>query len=97
MVCSPLLSPVDFVLQCVCATGVSSIACSLNCQVLKGVALRELILQILENCVPCKGQYDIVAENLQFQEILNQSSCVVLLILSALIHVLFLACTQLLA
>lgn len=43
------------------------------------LALRELILQILENCVPCKSQYYIIAENLQFQEILSQSSCVVLL------------------
>lgn len=43
------------------------------------LALREPILQILENCVPCKGQYYITAEKLQFQEILSQSSCVVLL------------------
>lgn len=43
------------------------------------LALRELILQVLENCVPCKSQYYIIAEKLQFQDTLSQSSCVVLL------------------
>lgn len=58
------------------------------------LVLREFILQILENCVPCKDQYYIIAEKLQFQNILSQSSCAVLLshLLSS-ISVLFLACT----
>lgn len=46
------------------------------------LAPRELILQILDNCVPCKGQYYIISEKLQFQEIFMH----VILFYSWLIH-----------
>lgn len=61
------------------------------------LVLRELILHILENCVPCEGQYYIIAEKLQFQDILRQSSCVVLLSCLLSCHsISFLASMQLL-
>lgn len=73
---SPL--PTDFVLQCVCSRCKQHSLQSELPGTEGSLALRELILQILENYVPCKGQYYITAEKLQFQEI-SQSSCVVLL------------------